>query len=154
MSANPNSPLPDSGYDPSYRQFGGVGPRRWGHRRKRHTAILIAAVVLILLAVALLVFILLVNNCTNGVLACPWHSGTPFFGLGILGAFLILMIGFWCIRIALWSTRGPRGRGGGGGNGPHPRDPAIVVARQRYARGEITREQFQQMVEDIRQSRR
>jgi uncharacterized membrane protein len=66
------------------------------------------------------------------------------------------MIGFMCIRIAMWSTRGRGDWSGGGGNTPPQRrhNPAIAIARQRYARGEITREQFQQIVEDIRHSGR
>ena len=52
------------------------------------------------------------------------------------------------IRIAFWTQR--RAAFGPGEPGPRRFDPAIHAARQRYARGEITREQFQQIVTDLR----
>jgi putative membrane protein len=118
--------------------------------RRPHRAILVVAVVFVALALGLLVHVLFVEF---GTASSPSRNGVPFFGLGVLGVLLILMIGFWCLRIALWSTRGPRGYGGGGRHPAHQHSPAIAIARQRYARGEITREQFQQIVDDIRHSR-
>ena len=51
------------------------------------------------------------------------------------------------VRVAFWASR--RGAGGGGPRG-RGFDPAIMEARRRYARGEITREQFEQIVTDLR----
>ncbi len=76
-------------------------------------------------------------------------SGHPFFGLwgGFLLIFLLLWIGFFVVRIAFWGQR-MRYRGAGGGGYAHP-DPAVMVARRRYARGEITREQYDQLMADL-----
>jgi len=70
--------------------------------------------------------------------------GFPFGG-GLLGIFLLL---WGVLMVARSASR--FGRAGPYG-GPRRRfDPAIFAARQRYARGEITREQFQQIVQDLR----
>jgi putative membrane protein len=66
------------------------------------------------------------------------------YGGGFLGFFLIVWGCLMLVRVAFWTTRrrhGGRGRGF---------DPAILEARRRYARGEITREQFEQIVSDLR----
>lgn len=52
----------------------------------------------------------------------------------------ILLIGFFLVR----ALAGPRG----GGN--EARDPAEDEARRAYARGEIDRERFQQVMRDLR----
>ncbi|MGA8543188.1 MAG: SHOCT domain-containing protein [Thermoplasmata archaeon] len=74
----------------------------------------------------------------------------PYVGFwgGFLLLFLLLWVSFFLIRMAFWSSRGPRGyyryrqRG-------MVRDPAVMAARQRYARGEITREQYDQIMTDL-----
>lgn len=136
-------------------------------RRRRRTIILGAAVALVVVAIAFLAYLWYVHTNT------PTFGGRYLFGFGFLGFFLILIVAFWCIRIAMWSTRGGgryAGYGGAYSGGPGgggvtyadygPRqgrrnwDPAILEARQRYARGEISREQFRQTVQDLRESRR
>lgn len=54
---------------------------------------------------------------------------------------------FWvgAIALALWVASGFRSESAGG------RDP-IDVAKEHYARGEISREQFQQITEDLRKA--
>jgi len=75
-----------------------------------------------------------------------YRSVFPFGG-GILGAILILWGTLLLVRVAARSG----GRRYAYGGQPGRRfDPAILAARQRYARGEITREQFQQVVTDLR----
>lgn len=65
------------------------------------------------------------------------------FGGGFLGIFLIFWGVLLIVRVAWWFGRYRR-RGG-------PRfDPAVLEARRRYARGEITREQFHQILTDLR----
>jgi uncharacterized membrane protein len=67
---------------------------------------------------------------------------------GFFGLLLVLWGSLILLRVAVRSGfRGPYGRGG---YGPGRIDPAIMTARQRYARGEITREQFHQIVGDLR----
>jgi len=83
----------------------------------------------------------------------PGRSYGFWFPLGgLLVVFLVLWLSFTVIRIAWWSSRRERyraarasGRFGGPGF-----DPAIRVARMRYARGEITREQYDQIVRGLR----
>ena len=77
-----------------------------------------------------------------------YHSVFPFGG-GFLGLFLIFWGMLFLVRIAFWASRGGR-YGGGPGGGARRFDPAILEARRRYARGEITREQFEQIVADLR----
>ncbi len=76
--------------------------------------------------------------------------GAPSFPLdgGLLAIFLILWGSMMLVRAALVGARMNRWAGG-----PPPGrrfDPAILAARERYARGEISREQFQQVVQDLR----
>ena len=91
----------------------------------------------------------------------PWRSGGffhyPFFfpfHFGWLGAILFIFIVFW---IARWFFRPWRGGRGGGyywcpqqQQTQQTQDAASIV-RERYAKGEITREQFEQMMRDLRQ---
>ena len=82
-------------------------------------------------------------------------SGTyryyPFGGFFI--AFFILIIVFFIVRVAFWSTRASRyaGRryGGGGPGGYSGVNRPEMIARMRYARGEITREQYDQIMRDL-----
>jgi putative membrane protein len=82
-----------------------------------------------------------------------YHSGPLGFGpFGILGGFfvffLFIIIILWIARLAMWSSRSRGGyyrQGYGGGR----RYGAVAIARQRYARGEITREQFDQIMQDL-----
>jgi len=69
----------------------------------------------------------------------PWGGFFLLFGLVLLSLFVI--------RIALWSGR-HRYYGYGRPGGRHG-DPAVMIARQRYARGEITREQYDQILTDL-----
>jgi uncharacterized membrane protein len=77
-----------------------------------------------------------------------YRSVFPFGG-GLLGIFLVLWGILLLVRVAWWTSR--RRAYGSLGPGGRRFDPAIMAARQRYARGEITREQFEQIVTDLRQ---
>jgi uncharacterized membrane protein len=75
----------------------------------------------------------------------------PYYGYwgGFFLLFLLLWVSFFVIRMAFWSSR-PRRQYYRQQYGPGMgRDPAVMAARQRYARGEITREQFDQIVTDL-----
>jgi putative membrane protein len=82
----------------------------------------------------------------------PWSgtfSGTYprpgfFFPFGLL---FLLFIVFFVVRVVFWSARW------GGGSGQRGRGGPRAILRARYARGEITREQFQQMMRDLNDSR-
>jgi putative membrane protein len=72
----------------------------------------------------------------------------PFFPFhfGWLGGIFLIFIIFWVARWLFWPWRG------GYYSYPHRQraDPASIV-RERYAKGEITKEQFEQIMRDLRQ---
>ena len=72
----------------------------------------------------------------------PWHQGLW------LGAMVLWMLLFWAVVIGglLWLISVLRPR-----EGPiRPEDP-LETLRRRYASGEITREQFEEMRRDLRE---
>ena len=73
------------------------------------------------------------------------YDGFGFFPFGFFGFFWIFAV-FWFIRWAFWPWRGygPRRSWRYG-------DQAYYILRERYARGEITKEQFDQMTRDLQQ---
>jgi uncharacterized membrane protein len=62
-----------------------------------------------------------------------------------VGFFLILVL----ISLAAWTVFSSRWRIINPGRGP---DSALQIARERYAKGELTKEQFEQMTKDLRQA--
>ena len=125
-------------YGGPYGGYGGAGERRpsrlW----------LVMGIALASIAVVGILVLLYLDGYFG---ASPYGSH-PAFGLfgGFLLLFLIVWVGFMVLRIAWWSSR-VRGRGYGPRR--HGPDPAVMAARQRYARGEITREQFDQIMTDL-----
>lgn len=103
-------------------------------------------ILLVALAALVAVVVVVVVLAVAGVFGAPY--GRPFFGFwgGFLLLFLVLWVGFFVVRMVFWTQRA-RYRGGGRGYG-HP-DPAVMVARRRYASGEITREQYDQIMVDL-----
>jgi uncharacterized membrane protein len=100
---------------------------------------------------AVLVFLLFRYPTWFG-LPASYSSGTgaPFGGVFL--AFFLLVLGFFIVRVIFWSFRTSRRRGyghPGGPGGPGAYRPERI-ARLRYARGEITREQFEQIMQDLR----
>jgi putative membrane protein len=74
----------------------------------------------------------------------------PFGGLFL--AFFILIVIFFIVRVAFWSSRASRyGRRYGPGNpdGGYGVNRPAMIARMRYARGEISREQYDQIMKDL-----
>lgn len=95
------------------------------------------------MAVLLIVLLLL----ATGTITFGGAGGRPYFGFygGFFLVFILLWVSFFVVRVIFWSGRA---RGGYGYNHPR-RDPAVMAARQRYARGEITREQYDQIMTDL-----
>ena len=106
-----------------------------------------------------------------------WGNGTGAFGLGAMLAMMLfgLVVLVAIVLLIVWAVRqsehrhptehppGQQYMGGqhytpaqpgamppAGQGGPmQPRDPAVDAARERYARGEITKEQLDQIVKDL-----
>lgn len=78
----------------------------------------------------------------------PWGGPYPvFWPLFPLGFFLVIFLVFFALRWSWWGSG--RWRGGYWGYGGPAGPGAREILRQRYARGEITREQLQQMIRDL-----
>jgi len=66
------------------------------------------------------------------------------FRFGWLGGIFLIFAGLWVARWLFWPWRGYY---------PYQhRIDAVSIVRERYAKGEITKEQFEQMLRDLRQS--
>ncbi len=111
----------------------------WEERRRHRR--LVGGVFLgaVLALAAVFVVVVVERGGFGGSRSFPWW--------GFFGIIFLLWILFFAIRVAFWTTRGS---GGGFRRGPDgPRHSAWAIARQRYARGEITREQYLQIVNDL-----
>lgn len=144
---SPSSPYSGSGYGPSYEPYGAGYPRRPPPHPRRWIYIGVA-VMLALVGVAL--FLVLLSPATFG-----YHPASGIGPFGVFGGlfliFFIVFIVLWIVRIGMWSSR-PRRSGyynQGGGPGGGGRYRAFAIARERYARGEITREQYDQLIQDL-----
>jgi uncharacterized membrane protein len=115
------------------------GRRRWFP--------IVTGVILVGLAIVLLVLLFL-----PGLFDLTGASSYRYGPLG--GAFFflfILLIVFFIARVAFWSSRaGHHGRYGTGGPAGVGADRPARIARMRYARGEISREQYEQIMTDLR----
>jgi len=70
-----------------------------------------------------------------------WHDGWMWFG-GIFG--FLLLIGF--ILLVVWLVTRPWGASGTPGEG---RSNALEIARERYAKGEISHEEFEKIKKNL-----
>ena len=136
--AAPGTPLssPTGPYAGDY----GLRPRRrrWGWA--------VAVIAAVLIGLALLLVVVALNPGWFGL------SGPSGFRYGLFGGFFlvffVLIVVFFVLRVAFWSMRAGGysrrgGRGAYGGNRP------AMIARMRYARGEITQQQYYQILQDL-----
>ena len=70
-----------------------------------------------------------------------------FFPFGLLFGIFLIFIFFGVLRWIFWPWRYRRRYWG-------YRDESYYILRQRYARGEITKEQFQQMMRDLEETQK
>jgi len=87
----------------------------------------------------------------------PWFynsGGLGWFGM-VLGA--VLHLGFWVliiyigVRLFRGVTLGGPAEGGNFSTYPANKSNAEEILKQRYAKGEITREQYKAMLNDIKE---
>jgi putative membrane protein len=81
-------------------------------------------------------------------------GGSGFGGLGLLGGILNLVITLGVIvgivLLVIWLIRRVGGEGGALAAGQRAsQSSAREILQTRYARGELTREQYQQMLSDV-----
>jgi uncharacterized membrane protein len=118
--------------------------------RRIHWLPVIIGVVLAGVAVVLLLVVLY-----PGAFGLSSPSGPdryyPFGGFFL--AFFVLIVVFFIVRVAFWSSRAGRYGRRYGGDGPggdyYGANRPAAIARMRYARGEITREQYEQIMKDL-----
>ncbi len=75
-----------------------------------------------------------------------WHEGMGWWM--VFGG--IWMIAFWVLIIALivWGIRKLAGSGSSGSGTRQKRDP-LDIAKERYAKGEISKQEFEQIKKDL-----
>jgi uncharacterized membrane protein len=75
-------------------------------------------------------------------------------GAGIIGFLMVCFLVMMVLRFTVWGPWNHRmGCGMGGMGGMGGSIDAEEILRRRYARGEITKEQYDQMLRDIRYGR-
>jgi putative membrane protein len=67
-------------------------------------------------------------------------------GFGLFGLLFNLLIIVGVVVLIVWAVKRFSAPGGGPANPQSPRD----ILQARYARGEITREQYLQMIDDLK----
>ena len=73
----------------------------------------------------------------------PAHYGTFFpFHFGWVGGIFLVFIVFWIARWFLWPWKSGR-------QYRYPHETAESILKERYARGDITRQQYEQMMGDL-----
>jgi putative membrane protein len=77
-----------------------------------------------------------------------WH-GAEGMGWGWIGLGVLHMALFWVLVILGIVVLVKWFAGGGGASGPRSLDRPLDILKARYARGEITREQYEQMKRDL-----
>ncbi len=80
-------------------------------------------------------------------------GGTMFgTGYGLFGMLFNIAILVGVVVLAVWAVQKFAGSGGRGGSGNQPYNPAPSareILDQRYARGELSREEYQEKLHDI-----
>lgn len=80
------------------------------------------------------------------------HGGAQVAGLVSMAAYLAFWAGAVALGVRILNERFPRERAGAGESGAD--DPAVAQLRLRYARGEVDRAVFQQVLADLREAGR
>jgi uncharacterized membrane protein len=113
--------------------------------RPRTLPLLIVSIVVVLVAVVLLLVFL---DWEGYFGTAPAGRSGGLFAYGFFPIFLVLLLVLFLVRIVFWSRMWGYRSNRNGYDRPH-RDPAVMTVRQRYARGEINREQYDQLMAEL-----
>jgi putative membrane protein len=84
-----------------------------------------------------------------------WHGWDMGFGWGgwLIGGLMMLLLWGGAITLVYFAIRALTRSGGeqaeGGGSGIRSSESALGILQKRYARGEISREEFREMKQDL-----
>ena len=117
-----------------------MSARAWAYPRRVFGWAFVALIVLIGVAIAASVILFALRGPGTGFVFFPFFG----FGFGWFFVFLFFLF-FWGFR--WWGGWGGYGRH----HGHYARDGAMAILRERYARGEIGKDQFDQMMKDLEQ---
>ena len=113
--------------------------QEWRRFRRIATYGFAAIIVLFGVSIGLTIYL-------RGLQLGPWPF-YPAFGFSWIWLIFAFFLGFWVLRWIFWPWR-PYGYR------YSTSDDSLSILRARYARGEITKEQFDQMSKDLRDPRR
>lgn len=109
----------------------------------------------LVIALGVIVLVVLLFGLLGGWTMWPGMMGWGGFGFGWWGVLMmLLMVVFWAaviggvVLLVLWLVQQARPAVGPGPGSARPLD----ILRERYARGELTREQYEQMRRDLEES--
>jgi uncharacterized membrane protein len=90
------------------------------------------------------------NGYYGNMMGYGWVYGLLFFVFGALIVAGIVILIIWAIRYSAGHGKGPSGPGPAGPTTPNQptqavRDEACAIVRRRYANGEITKDQYEDM---------
>lgn len=93
-----------------------------------------------------LVLLVGVSIVASMIFFIPNSSGAAYaylpFHFPWLGGIFLIFVVFWAARWSFWPWRGAHW---------HHRDGAVFILKERYAKGEITKEQFEHMMQQLKQ---
>jgi len=130
-------------------------------RQTRNIIVIGAAIMLVLIGVAAVIAALHIGTSTFPPVFSAYFAWMPGVIAGIIGLIFVIILITWAFSWAFrpwgrpWRARRYAGWGWGWWGGPSwwGDDSAVGIIRERYARGEITKEQFDQMMRDLEEER-
>jgi uncharacterized membrane protein len=130
---------------------------RWDeHYEVRHWIRVGIAVMLILIGIS--IFLAVAVPLYRGQVPAWSFNGAPWdWVFGLIGVVIAIWVVVWVVRLAVFGLWGPayyRAYGRASYRhyrrwGPYGVDPAAEVARERFARGEITAEQLEEILRHL-----